>query len=291
MQLYSLIEQAELPAAMDVVIDLQKSVQSQSDSVRDFADKLKTEPALTAKLLRIANSAFYGAQSIETVEEAIMMIGTNDLVNLILAAEVMTAFEGMEYRISLAQFWRYNIYCAAAAYHIAKEVRRSRSRLFTCGLLRGVGALVLYRYMPEKSIKVMDVIDNKPDVPPYLLEQVEFSFHHGEVASALLQHWGLPETIYNTLRHYPNPSKADSDHYIDSCVLNVAYRATAEKFGLPCVVENDWLKTQSQKSDSDLIDDTQFEIQQHYEKAVTAMLPQDAASRPKIVVNNMQARA
>lgn len=285
MQLYTLIEQAELPASIDVVMNLQKSIASQSDSVRDFANKMKTEPVLTAKLLRVANSAFYGAQTITTVEEAIMMIGTDDLTHLILACEVMSSFEGMDYRVSLELFWRQNIYCAAAAYHLSKAAKRNRSTLFTCGLLRGIGSLILYRYLPAKCQQVMDIIQSKPEVPPYLLEQMEYGFHHADVASALLQHWGLPESLFNSIRHYVNPSRADSDHMIDSSVINVAYRATAEKFNLPFVVERNWLKNMTQISDDELLEDIQFDIQKHYEKAVVALLNTDV-DKPKLVVSH-----
>ncbi len=113
----------------------------------DVARVIQEDPSLSARLLRLVNSAFYGFPSrVDTITQAINLVGTNQVMELALASSVLRAFEGIPRdRVDMDGFWRHSIGTAIAARAIALRRRvASAERYFVAGLLHDVGRLVLF---------------------------------------------------------------------------------------------------------------------------------------------------
>jgi putative nucleotidyltransferase with HDIG domain len=183
---------ATLPS---VYSHVDRAINNPSSSVTDIAKILGQDQALCARLLRIANSAFYGApRRVEHLHDAVRIIGTRQLHDLVLATVVLTQFKGVDARlVDMASFWRHSLACAIAARAIAQRRREPNTeRFFVAGLLHDVGSLVLYQQLSERSQVALDRHRHGDQT----LEEAERSVigcDHAAVGAALMTVWRLPE--------------------------------------------------------------------------------------------------
>jgi HD-like signal output (HDOD) protein len=183
---------ASLPS---VYTRLEKIINNPSSSAADITKILQHDQALTARLLRIGNSAFYGfPRRVEGLEEAVRIIGTRQLQDLVLATVVLTQFKGVDARlVSMRSFWRHSLACGIAARALAALRRESNTeRFFVAGLMHDIGSLVLYQQLPERSQAALERHRNTP-LPLEEAERAAIGCDHGAVGAAIMSLWKLPE--------------------------------------------------------------------------------------------------
>ncbi len=162
-----------------------------------IAGLVETDQALTVRLLKIANSPMYGnAGKIETVTQAIMMMGTRQLRDLALATAVFDVFAGIPCElVSMDSFWKHSIATGLAAKALmTRRGERNTERFFVAGLLHDLGSLVLYQNQPDRSRACLQVAQ-KANEPLHLIEFRAFGFDHADVGGALLEAWKLPGSL------------------------------------------------------------------------------------------------
>jgi HD-like signal output (HDOD) protein len=231
MELQSLIDQpGKLPTIPKVGQQLIASFSSDDVSVNDIASQLAADPALSAKLLRLANSAyFHVSRTIGTVESALQMLGFVMVRNLVLGNSVAGAFKNTP-GIDLQQFWRYNLYTACSARWLAHRADFNSDLVFTLGLMHGIGQLQMHAIMPQAMApldKEMSVLETGR-AP---LEAQTFGFHYGEVSAELARLWNFPQPLIDALRHIPAPLAAPDFSEAAAWVHLGAWRARAEVLG------------------------------------------------------------
>ncbi len=202
------IELASLPA---VVMRAMELLDDPETSAADIGNVLCEDPALTLRLLKIVNSAFYGFPSrIETVSRAITIIGTLELTDLIVGSTVINTFASLPNNlVNMEQFWRHSLYSGIVARLLAHRLGAPHTeRCFVLGLLHDIGALVLYRQRPEQSRQALE-LSARRELPLYQAEQEVFGFDHGEIGALLMQQWNLPDSFAEVARHHHRPSKAE----------------------------------------------------------------------------------
>lgn len=124
----------------------------------DIGRVIRHEPTLTARLLRMANSAYFGvAMRIDTVPLAISVLGTKALHELVLATCVASAFTRIDTRlVDVADFWHHSVYCGIMARLLSKRLRIAESeQIFVAGLLHDIGKLAIYHQLPEQTEHVL----------------------------------------------------------------------------------------------------------------------------------------
>ena len=129
-------------------------IQNSNTSVDQISEVINTDPALATRLLKVVNSPFYGFPSqINTISRAITIIGTNELVQLVLATSVINAFKGIpDNLINMAEFWRHSLACALTSRLLAKKCNVDvPESFFIAGLLHNIGCLGMYQSIPELS--------------------------------------------------------------------------------------------------------------------------------------------
>jgi HD-like signal output (HDOD) protein len=228
MELKRLLDQPnKLPTIPKVAQQLIASFSSEDVSIDDIARQLTADPALSAKLLRLANSAyFHVSRSIGTVDDAIRMLGFVMVRNLVVGNGMVAAFRNTP-GMDLKQFWRYNLYTAVASRWLAETVGVNADQAFTVGLMHGIGQLQMHAGMPAAMVpldKKMHVLDGgRAD-----LEKQAFGFHHGDVAAELAKIWNFPAPIILSLRNVSAPLSTDEFTETAACVHLGAWRARAE---------------------------------------------------------------
>lgn len=219
-----------LPTIPKVTSQLIRSFSDEDVSIEEIASQLSADPILSAKLLRLANSAYFQlSRTIATVDDALRMLGFVMVRNMVLGQGMVDVFRNTK-GIDLPQFWRYNLYAACAARWLAERADSAPDLVFSVGLLHGIGQLHLHTVAPDlvaplnRQVHVLAAGRAQ-------LERQELGFHHGEVASGLAKKWNFPSAIVDALRDVPDPMAAPVFPVPAAWVHLGAWRARAEVLG------------------------------------------------------------
>ncbi len=202
------LELASLPA---VVMRAMELLNDPHTSASDIGAVVSQDPALSARLLKIVNSSFYGFPSrIDTISRAITIVGTLELTDLILGSSAISAFDRLPNQlIDMQKFWEHSLYAGVVARILARQLRAPNTeRCFVMGLLHDIGSLVLYHRQPDKSRQALELA-NERSSPLHLAERELFGFDHGEVGAELMSAWKLPESFIEIAMHHHQPSAAE----------------------------------------------------------------------------------
>lgn len=189
----------------------------------DIGRVISHDPALTARLLRLVNSAYYRLpRHVDTVPLAINVVGTRALHELVLATAVASAFERIDTRlVDMADFWHHSIYCGLMARLLSRELDVGEAeQAFIAGLLHDIGKLALYHELPDETETILERFA-ATDAPLHEVERQALGFDHADVGGALLQAWDLPEVYRESVacHHRPGESRLYRD---ETCLVHAA---------------------------------------------------------------------
>lgn len=227
MQLDALFKQPQaLPAIPKIVHELIDSFNDQDVSVEDIARKLAADPVLAARLLRLANSAYYHvSRSIGTVNDAISMLGFVAVRTLVISSGLTGGYKSMP-GMDLNRFWRYSMHTAAVAGWLARKTGVNADQAFTVGLMHGIGELVMHAAMPEQMLamdKQMSVMDpRRLDV-----ETSTFGYNYAAVGAELARQWRFPVEFVNAIARFPQPLASQPFDAAAAVIHLAAWRARA----------------------------------------------------------------
>ena len=217
------IDKAQLVSMPAVYLRLKAVIENPSFSMADVAAVISQDPAITARLLRQVNSPYFGfVARIDTVSRAVNMLGTQQLHDLVLAASVAETFSGMSSDImDMNLYWRRSVYCATAARLLAARCNvRERERLFLAGLLRDIGHLIMYQAIPD--VTQLALTQSRHDCRPlYQVERDMIGFDYGKAGGALLQHWQLPQSLWEPVELHVTPGKT-TDYALETALVHLA---------------------------------------------------------------------
>ena len=213
----------ELPTLSHIYLQFTQKLDEPGAKANDFAEIISSDPALTTKLLKIVNSAYYSFKAtITDVSHAITIVGLTELREMILAICVVDYFEGLPNKlISMEVFWQHSIYTGL----LSREMQRSMAlntsdSMFTVGLLHDLGSLVFYNRMPEIAKSVLE-ISERQERPRFEVEREELGFDHAAIGAALIEHWGLPDFLIQVIKFHHAPERAE-EHQKETLLLNMA---------------------------------------------------------------------
>lgn len=170
----------------------------------DLAAVISSDQALTAKLLRLANSAYYGyARRISNVREAVILLGMRTVRSVAIASSIMDAFRVPETEgFDVELFWGHAVAVGVVAEHIARETRVARPEdAFTAGVLHDVGRLAMAVVEPDRFRKMVSLV-NELGLHPREAELAAFGVYHWQVGSRLAQRWRFPTPLVEAIRDH-----------------------------------------------------------------------------------------
>jgi len=232
MKLDDLFKQPQaLPAIPKIVHELIDSFNNESIAIEEITVKLSQDPVLSARLLRLANSAYYHvSRTVGTVDDAVMMLGFVTVRTLVISSGLTRSFKAMP-GINLPDFWRYSTHTAATARWIAKQTRQNTDQAFTLGLMHAIGQLIMHAGMSEAMFQV-DKEADPMDIRRFTLEKNTFGFHFGQVGGELARQWKFPDSFDVALDQFDDPC-AHTPPNTMALILNLsAWRARAEYHGM-----------------------------------------------------------
>jgi HD-like signal output (HDOD) protein len=196
-----------LPALHSHVRDV---VDDPNSSMEELANILKLDPAISARLLRIANSPSYGrAKQVDTISHAVNLIGVEAVRDLVAANTISQTFSGMLPQfMDAARFWRKSLFCALVAEKMATSCGVDDSeRCFVEGLLRDIGHFVLYQTVPQRAQSAL-IEAGYLEASLAEVEQSNIGCDFAEVGAELLRSWEMPLHIEQAIRCQLSPKDA-----------------------------------------------------------------------------------
>ena len=191
-----------------------------------IAEVVATDAGLASRLLRLANSPMFGLPGrVEEVSRAVSIMGTRQVRDLALAACVIDRFKDIpETLVSMHSFWSHSLGCALLARTIANQRREANvERHFVCGLLHDVGSLLMCQVTPDLMAKALSKIGQ--GTPAVAAERSIFGFDHSDVGKALLEAWGLPQSLSIPVGRHHTPSLGAA-YRVECAVIHVASTVT-----------------------------------------------------------------
>lgn len=210
------IEQIDnLPSLPSIVTKLIQVVNSPDTSADDAAKLIQKDPALTTKMLRLANSAFYGIpRSISSVSSAVVILGFNTIRSLVLSASVMKMFATTKQpAVDKDKFWKHSIVCAMTAKTIVRKYINIRmmdpESAFCAGILHDIGKLIFSEFAQEDYLEVCHLA-RKNGIPLLMAEKQILGITHTDIGRILADKWALPLDLEYALVYHHSPMEADS---------------------------------------------------------------------------------
>ena len=220
-----------LPSAPKVVRQLIETFQQEDVDIAKAASYIESDPVLTAKLLKMANSAFFGLhRSVTNAREAINVMGLIKVRALVIGAALGDGFHTVG-SVNLAQFWRYSLNTANLSRYLALPIKIDENTAFTAGLIHGIGELVMHVGMPEAMI---DLDRSVPmlDLKRARAEKGLFGYSYAEVGAALAREWKFPKKMIDAIEHQTAPFDNDVYEPIAGVIHIANWRARAEELSL-----------------------------------------------------------
>lgn len=229
MHLDKLLKQPQaLPSVPKVVRKLIDTFEQPDVDPMMVASLIEEDPVLVAKLLKTANSAFFGlSRNVTNAREAMNILGLIKVRALVVASALGEGFHTVG-GVNLNQFWRCSLNTANLARYIALPIRIDENTAFTAGLIHGIGELVMHVGMPEAMIE-LDRAVPMLDLKRARAERSVFGYSYAEVGAALAREWKFPRRMINAIEHQCAPFDNDVYEPIAGVVHIAAWRARAEE--------------------------------------------------------------
>ena len=201
----------EVPTLPTSVLRVMQMIEDPFCSSSDLAKVIQADPAMAAKVLKLANSSYYGfRQKIGNIPQAVTLLGFATLKNTLLAAAVFDMFRVASTGLDLNALWKHSVTTATAAKLIAKRVRYPQSeKAFTAALLHDVGKIVLARFLPVGLAEIMDAV-RLDGLGMYDAEKKIIGLSHPALGAWTLGRWGLPAPVVEAVEFHHHPTRAQS---------------------------------------------------------------------------------
>jgi len=232
----------ELPTLPIVASQLISLTSKEETTLADIAQLVSQDVALSAKILKVSNSAFYSfPQQISSIKQAVSILGTNAVRSLVLSFSFLSMKEGKgKTRFDFEKFWEKALASAVAAKLILEKVKGADTEeIFVTGLLQNLGELVLARTFPAEYDTVLQVID-KEKLPGVEVEETALGGSHAFIGAEVAKKWGFPEVLVLPIQYHHEPDKYTSKNkklqstvkavYLSDLVVNILYSEEPNKY-------------------------------------------------------------
>jgi len=214
---------ANLISLPDIYWRLKEILATHDYSLQEVAQLIVYDPGMTARLLRMVNSAYFGfAAKIDTVNHAVSILGVQQIEDVILTTSIADALGDYECEhLDIKQFWMRSVYRAIAARELASVCNlMDGEHMFVAGLLSGIGHLIMYQSVPVLAQQAQRQADESGQ-PLHQVERDLIGFDHAGVASLLMQNWKLPGSHVVVIEKHLELDP-DADYLLETAIVHIA---------------------------------------------------------------------
>jgi putative nucleotidyltransferase with HDIG domain len=230
----TILAAGDLPTLPLVALEVTRLAENPLSSAAEMVRLIRNDPSLTARILRVANSSYYGMpRRIDSLNTAIVALGMREISNLVTSISVVKTFPGREdeQTFNLQAFWEHSAGSAEVARMISTKLHlHLRGAEFTAALLHDVGKIVLDQYFHEESLKARE-IQRAEHLPSSEAERRVLGVDHAEIGAWLAERWSLPPAIAEAIRYHHDPHLASLDSLLAGVVhlADLMSKAIAEE--------------------------------------------------------------
>lgn len=223
-QIDKLVDQIESLPTLPVISQKIMEIAGKEDStIQDMAFIIEKDQALATKVLKIANSSFYGFLSrISSLEHALALLGDNEVKAIVLGASVYNFFSnGKESVIDRGRFWKHAIICSQVAKYLATHFEvRNNDALFLSGLIHDMGKVVLDQYFHDEFVQIVDYIASEHTSFSKAEKKIIGTTHY-QIGAKLLKQWKFPKHVIMQVFYHHAPWY-DKNDPIQSIIIYLA---------------------------------------------------------------------
>ena len=206
----------KLPSPPAIAVRILEAIDKDESSFDELGRIISADPALSTRVLQVANSPIYALPSkAESIQRAMAVLGCNALKNIalsfVIANEMRADAQG---DFDFDYFWKRSVTAAVGADLIASLVQKKSDDLFVTALLQDIGIVVMYLCRPADYLQVLED-KQTTDATLTAVETAIFGFDHQDVGRHVLEQWGLPPTIYEPIGYHHADTKrllASTEH-------------------------------------------------------------------------------
>ncbi len=215
---------SDLPTIPVVATKVMQLLESQNASAEEIAKVVSSDPAVTARVLKISNSSFYGCQrQIQTLSHAIMVLGFSTLKSVVVAASVKQVYK--PYGLTEKMLWQHSFGAGLSARVIANTTRLvNEEEAFLGGLFHDIGKIILNSLDNQQFQQVVQKCFNE-GLSFLAAEEQVYSYNHTEVGALVIKKWNFPPILMQAvLKHHSIDFPEDEDPYLVrlTCVVGLA---------------------------------------------------------------------
>lgn len=216
----------ELPARSDAHAEVLRLLSDEKVDMTVVAAAIKNDPAIVLRVLKVANSPFYGyAGRIESLEDAVALIGMEAVVNMVAVHRLFQAsLPPSDSRLDFEALWQHSAQVAGFCRTLAPKLRVAASvqrECITGGLLHDIGKLILALASPEGYSLALARMRSER-IPLWQSEYEVFGNHHAEIGACLLNLWGLPKSVVSAVAFHHTPHRIDDSGAGAATLIHVA---------------------------------------------------------------------
>ncbi len=204
----------ELATLPHVTTEVLSMLERTDVSIRQLSKIIETDPAITAKLLQIANSPFYGVRArVGNVQQAMALLGISEVSNLLLSLSLFSAlYNSSNNSLGLMeQFWKHSTSVGFVARSLSKKVGLAhQERDFVGGLLHDIGKLILIQYFPDDMGKIIQKVHDE-GISDIEAEKSVLEFTHQDIGVILAERWKLPVELIEIIKYHHEPQFAEKN--------------------------------------------------------------------------------
>lgn len=210
----------QLPQIPKVVQEVIASLNDDDMDIGSLATQVRQDQVISAKILRLANSSFYGGRGkVSNIDDAVTLIGLNAFRTLIIASGVSGAFPKVP-GLDLPEFWKHSMLVANLARAIARHCKQDAETVFTGALMHGIGGPLIYLSFPDSAKIITDSCKGTSVAERKAIERKVIQLDHCQVGAELARRWHFPASIQDIIANYADPAKGSLQaHIVYTAVL------------------------------------------------------------------------
>jgi len=222
-----------LPSLPMLYLQLEQEIKSPMCSIQTVADIIRHDVAMSAKVLHLVNTAFYGfRQHISDISQAVKMMGLETIQSLVFVAQVFSGYQDQKHLTPfLDMLWKHSMNVCSLSKNIAQSIRRDSFFLdiaFKAGLFHDFGKLILITKLPHIFVEILSLIKEK-NIDSWKAELEILGTSHAEIGAYLLGLWGFTDSIVEAVAYHHRPGMSNSENIDSITSVHIANALEYEK--------------------------------------------------------------
>ncbi len=218
-------KKTQLPTLPVMVDNILSAARDERTSAQDLAEFIIKDQAISNKILKLANSAYYGlAREVDSISRAITVIGFNEIIGLTIGMNVVSTLsqDGAHKIFDMRDLWLHSIACATGARQLAKRLKTSGAeQVFLNGLLHDTGKIVFGSYFAKEYRAVVESAQES-QVPLHVKEKELLGIDHGVLSGMLMENWHFPDSLLLPCRFHHDSLACPAEYRQQAMIIEFA---------------------------------------------------------------------